>query len=294
MNQASLDDRDGVIWLDGKLVPWREAKLHVLTHSLHYGNAVFEGERVYGGHVFKINEHSTRLLRSAELLGYQLPFSAEELNRATREVVARNNVQTGYVRPIAWRGSEVIGVSARGTKPHVAVTAFPWPSYFSEEARKKGLRLKTAAWRRPGPQSAPAEAKAAGMYIICTMSRDQANAEGYDDALMLDWRGQVAEATGANFFMVSGGELHTPTPDCFLDGITRQTVLDLARKRDIRVVERAMFPEELGEASEMFLTGTAAEVTPIGELDGRKYTVGPVTQELMAAYSQLVSGLVRT
>lgn len=283
-----LDDRDGSIWFDGKIVPWRDAKLHVLTHALHYGSAAFEGERVYGGNVFKLTEHNERLHKSCKILAFEVPFSVEELDRATREVVSLNKIETGYVRPIAWRGSEVIGVSAKGTKIHVAIMAFPWPAYYTPEARLKGIRLKTSRWARPAPHCAPTNSKAAGLYMICTMSRDEANAAGYDDALMLDYRGQVAEATGANLFLVINGELHTPTPDCFLDGITRRTVMDLARQRDIRIVERAIFPDELTQASEIFITGTAVEVVPISEIDGRKFAVGPMTIQLMQDYEKLV------
>jgi branched-chain amino acid aminotransferase len=282
------DDRDGVIWLDGKWVPWRDARAHVLSHSLHYGGAVFEGERVYDGKVFKVAEHSRRLARSCQLLGYESPFSPEEYERATREVVRRNEVGNGYVRPIAWRGAEAIGVSAKGTKAHAAIAAFPWPAYYSDEARLKGIRLMTSKWARPAPNTAPTAAKAAGLYIICTLSRDAADAAGFEDALMLDYRGQVAEATGANFFMVIDGRLHTPTPDCFLDGITRRTVIDLARRREIPVTERAIFPDELAKATEVFLTGTAVEVNPVRQIDQRQYTVGPITRQLVKDYSELV------
>mgnify|MGYP000165086775 CR=1 FL=1 len=287
MSALPLDDRDGVIWLDGAFVPWREARLHVLSHSLHYGSAVFEGERVYNGRTFKLREHSQRLRRSSELLGYELPYSVEELEQATREVVGRNAIDTGYVRPIAWRGSEVIGVSAKGAKPHVAIAAFPWPAYYGDEARRNGIRLMTSSWRRPAANCAPTASKAAGLYMICTLSRDAAEAAGFQDALMLDYRGQVAEATGANFFMVLKGELHTPTPDCFLDGITRQTVIELARRRDIRVVERAIFPDELPQADEVFLTGTAVEVVPVSCIDQHLFQVGPITRQLQADYQQL-------
>lgn len=287
MSALPLDDRDGVIWLDGAFVPWREARLHVLSHSLHYGSAVFEGERVYNGRTFKLREHSQRLRRSSELLGYELPYSVEELEQATREVVGRNAIDTGYVRPIAWRGSEVIGVSAKGAKPHVAIAAFPWPAYYGDEARRNGIRLMTSSWRRPAANCAPTASKAAGLYMICTLSRDAAEAAGFQDALMLDYRGQVAEATGANFFMVLKGELHTPTPDCFLDGITRQTVIELARRRDIRVVERAIFPDELPQADEVFLTGTAVEVIPVSCIDQHLFRVGPITRQLQADYQQL-------
>lgn len=287
MSALPLDDRDGVIWLDGTLVPWREAKLHVLSHSLHYGSAVFEGERVYHGRIFKLREHSQRLSRSSELLGYELPYSVEEIEQASQTVVAQNAIETGYVRPIAWRGSEVIGVSAKGAKAHVAIAAFPWPAYYGDEARRQGIRLMTSTWRRPAANCAPTASKAAGLYMICTLSRDAAEAAGYQDALMLDYRGQVAEATGANFFMVLQGELHTPIPDCFLDGITRRTVIDLARQRGIRVIERAIFPEELARAEEVFLTGTAVEVIPVSCIDQQTYRVGPITRQLQADYQQL-------
>jgi branched-chain amino acid aminotransferase len=283
-----FDDRDGVIWMDGKLVPWREARVHVLAHSLHYGSAAFEGERVYNGKVFKLAEHSRRLVRSCQLLGYESPYSAEEYERAANEVVAQNGVGNGYVRPIAWRGAEAIGVAAKGVKAHAAVAAFPWPTYYSDELRLKGIRLMTAKWARPAPNTAPTASKAAGLYMICTLSRDAAEAAGFEDALMLDYRGQVAEATGANVFLVIDGRLHTPTPDCFLDGITRRTVMDLARRRDVPVTERAIFPDELARATEVFLTGTAVEVNPVRQIDQRQYTVGPITQQLMKDYAELV------
>jgi branched-chain amino acid aminotransferase len=288
MNAPPLDDRDGVIWYNGELVPWREMRPHVLTHSLHYGNAVFEGERVYNGKVFKLHEHSVRLVKSAELCAYAMPYSAEQIEAATKLVVETNKIDSGYVRPIAWRGSEVIGVSAKGTKVHVAVAAFPWPSYYSEEAQKKGIRLGTSRWKRPSPESAPTASKCAGLYVICTLARDEAAAAGFDDAFMLDYRGQIAEATGANIFFGIGGELHTPTADCFLNGITRQTAIDLARKRGIKVVERAIFPDELPKMEEVFITGTAVEITPIRLIDQREYTVGPITKQLQADYSALV------
>ena len=288
MGLLPFDDRDGVIWMDGKLVPWREARAHVLAHSLHYGSAAFEGERVYNGKVFKLAEHSRRLVRSCQLLGYESPYSPEEYERATNEVVGRNGVTHGYVRPIAWRGAEAIGVAAKGVKAHAAVAAFPWPTYYSDELRLKGIRLMTAKWARPAPNTAPTASKAAGLYMICTLSRDAAEAAGFEDALMLDYRGQVAEATGANVFLVIDGRLHTPTPDCFLDGITRRTVMDLARRRDVPVTERAIFPDELAKATEVFLTGTAVEVNPVRQIDQRQYTVGPITQQLMKDYAELV------
>jgi branched-chain amino acid aminotransferase len=284
----AFDDRDGVIWYDGKLVPWRDAKLHVLTHGLHYASSVFEGERVYGGQVFKLKEHSDRLAKSAELMGFKIPYSVEEINRATNETVKANNIVDGYVRPVAWRGSEMMGVSAQNNQIHLAIAVWEWPSYFSPEARMKGIRLKISDWRRPDPRTAPVHAKAAGLYMICTLSKHKAEQEGFDDALMLDWRGQVAEATGANVFFVMNGEIHTPKPDCFLDGITRQTVIGLAKNRQMKVVERAIMPEEMANAQECFLTGTAAEVTPVGSIGPYTFKPGQVCQTLIADFEAAV------
>ena len=283
-----FDDRDGVIWFNGELVPWRDAKLHVLSHGLHYASAVFEGERVYDGRVFKLNEHSQRLVLSAELLGFHLPVTAEEIDAATRQVVAANGIQDGYVRPVAWRGSEMMGVSAQQNRIHVAIATWDWPSYFDPAARMQGIRIRTSEWRRPSPDCAPTKSKAAGLYMICTLSKHAAENKGYADALMLDWRGQVAEATGANVFFVKDGALHTPTPDCFLDGITRRTVIGLAKNRGIEVVERTILPDELGTADEVFLTGTAAEVTPVGQIDDRHFTPGRICEALIADYDKIV------
>jgi branched-chain amino acid aminotransferase len=288
MSVPSFDDRDGLIWFDGKMVDWRDAKVHVLTHALHYASAVFEGERVYAGNVFKLREHSQRLIDSAKVLGFEIPMTVEEIDAATLETVKANNIVDGYVRPIAWRGSEQMGVSAQQTKTHVAIATWPWPSYFSPEARLKGIRLTISDWRRPDPRTAPVKSKAAGLYMICTMSKHKAENEGFDDALLLDWRGQVAEATGANIFFVMNGELHTPTPDCFLDGITRRTVIDLAKKRGLKVVERAIMPEELANATECFLTGTAAEVTPVREIGPYSFTPADVCKALVEDYDALV------
>jgi len=280
-----LDDRDGVIWLNGKLAAWRDAKVHVLAHSLHYGNAVFEGERCYGGTVFKLREHSQRLLDSAKLVAMDIPYTVDEIDAATRLVVRENGLDSGYVRPIAWRGAEAIGVSAAGTKVHLAVAAFPWPAYYGGPS----IALKTSRWKRPSPESAPTAAKCAGLYVICTMARDEAVAAGADDALMHDYRGQVAEATGANlFFVMPDGTLHTPTADCFLNGLTRQTVIELARGQGVTVVERAIWPEEVRQAREVFVTGTAVEVTPVGRIDAQDFPVGPVTKRLQDAYAKLV------
>ena len=290
MTILPFDDRDGWIWFDGKLVPWREARVHVLTHGLHYASCVFEGERAYNGKIFKCREHSERLHKSAALLEFTIPYSLEQLDAAKKEVLAKQNIINGYIRPVAWRGSEMMAISAQATKIHVAIAAWEWPSYFSKEAREKGLSLQTSSWARPAPNTAPIASKAAGLYMICTMSKHAAEKNGYNDALMLDYRGYVAEATGANLFFIFNGELHTPTPDCFLDGITRRTVMELARKSGITVVERHIKPEEIHSASEMFLTGTAAEVTPIGKIDDFTRPVGPITKQLMQAYTDLVMG----
>ncbi len=288
MQPIPFDDRDGFIWYDGKMLPWRDAKLHVLTHGLHYASCVFEGERVYNSKVFKLTEHTQRLHRSAELLGFKVPYSVEALDRVTREVVAKNGVENGYVRPLAWRGSEMMAISAQQTTIHVAIASWSWPSYFSQEAKERGLRLQVSTWARPAPNTAPTASKAAGLYMICTISKHAAEQAGFEDALMLDYRGLIAEATGANIFFVMNGELHTPTPDCILNGITRLTVIDLAKARGIKVVERHIRPEELAAAQEAFICGTAAEVTPIGVIGEHRFTVGTVTRQLMEEYGQLV------
>ncbi|MBK8173769.1 MAG: branched-chain amino acid aminotransferase [Rhodospirillales bacterium] len=287
MGAQPYHDRDGFIWLDGALVPWREAKLHVLSHGLHYASAVFEGERAYQGTIFKMTEHSQRLETSAQTLGFRLPCSVEDIDRACEEVMKANNIVDGYIRPIAWRGSEMMGVSAQNSRIHLAIAAWDWGSYFSEEARMKGIRMRTSPWHRPDPKCAPVHAKATGLYMICTLSKHQAEAEGWHDALMLDWRGQIAEATGANIFLVMpDGRLHTPTPDCFLDGITRRTVIALAQARGIDVIERAIFPDELANAREVFLTGTAAEVTPVGQIDQHHFTPAEITRTLIVDYER--------
>ncbi|MAX47644.1 MAG: branched-chain amino acid aminotransferase [Rhodospirillaceae bacterium] len=285
MSLMPFDDRDGSILMDGKLVPWRDAKLHVLTHGLHYASGVFEGERVYGKEIFKLTEHTERLHQSAELLGFKIPFTVAEIDAACDQVVAANNIVDGYVRPIAWRGSEMMGVSAQQNTIHLAIAAWEWPAYFSPEARMRGLKMRISDWARPDPRTAPTRSKAAGLYMICTMSKHKAEAEGYHDALMLDWRGYVAEATGANiFFLMEDGKLHTPDPDCFLDGITRRTVIDLARRNGYEIVQRHIKPEEMVQATEAFLTGTAVEVTPIASIGEYQFTPGKVCETLMKAY----------
>ncbi|MCB8878997.1 branched-chain amino acid aminotransferase [Acidisoma cellulosilytica] len=282
-----FDDRDGMIWWNGSLRPWRDAKLHVLSHGLHYGSAVFEGERAYGGHIFKLRAHSERLKRSAQLLGYDIPYSVEEIDEACDAVLEANGLTDAYVRPIAWRGTEQLAVSAKLTSINLAVAVWAWPNLFGAD-RMKGVRLAWAAWKRPHPETAPTASKAAGLYMIGTMSKHKAEDDGFDDALMLDWRGQVAEATGANVFFVMDGALHTPTPDCFLDGITRRTVMGIARRHQIQVVERAILPDEIGRASEVFLAGTAAEVTPVRQIGDLNFTPGPITERLLRDYEALV------
>jgi branched-chain amino acid aminotransferase len=276
-----------MIWWNGQRRPWRDAKLHVLSHGLHYGSAVFEGERAYGGNIFKLTEHSERLKNSAAILGYEVPWTVAEIDEACRATLAANNLTDAYVRPIAWRGSEQLAVSAKLTSINLAVAVWAWPNLFGAD-RMKGVRLSLAAWRRPHPETAPTASKAAGLYMIGTMSKHKAEDEGFDDALMLDWRGQVAEATGANIFFVINGELHTPTPDCFLDGITRRTVMSIARRHGIKVVERVILPEEMATASEVFLAGTAAEVTPVRQIGALSFAPGPVTERLLRDYEALV------
>ena len=288
MSVLPFDDRDGVIWFDGKLIPWRDAKVHVLTHGLHYASCVFEGERAYNGKVFKSTEHSERLHRSAEILGFKIPFSVAEIDAAKKAAMEANKLKDCYVRPVAWRGSEMMGVSAQKNTIHLAVATWEWPSYFSPELKSRGIRMTFSKWRRPAPDTAPTNSKAAGLYMICTLSKHAAENEGYADALMLDYRGQIAEATGANVFLVQGAKVHTPTPDCFLDGITRRTVIDLLRKRGHDVVERAIMPEELAKTDEVFITGTAAEVTPVGEIGPYNFQVGHVTRQMMDDYAALV------
>lgn len=285
-----FDDRDGWIWFDGEFVPWREAKTHVLTHGLHYGSSVFEGERMYGGEIFKLTAHSQRLKRSAELLDFEIPYSVAEIDAACKETCARNGLIDCYIRPVAYLGAEQLSVSARNSKVHLAIAAWEWPSYFDPEVKKKGIALEWAKWRRPDPSTAPSTAKAAGLYMICTMSKTAAEKRGYADALMLDWRGYVAEATGANVFFVKNGALHTPRVDHILDGITRQTVIEMAQARGTEVVVRDILPEELAGFSECFLTGSAAEVTPVGQVGDYRFTPGELSLGLMDDYGKLVRG----
>jgi branched-chain amino acid aminotransferase len=288
MAGVPFDKMTGRIWFNGEFVDWADAKIHVLTHGLHYASSVFEGERAYGGEIFKLTQHSQRLHDSARALDITIPYSVAEIDAACREIVAIHGFQDAYIRPVAWRGSEMMGVSAQQNRINLAIAAWQWPSYFDPEQRLKGIRLDMAEWRRPDPRTAPARTKAAGLYMICTLAKHAAEAKGYADALMLDWRGRVAEATGANIFFVKDGVVHTPVPDCFLDGITRRTVIDLARARGIEIVERAVQPEEMEGFEQAFLTGTAAEVTPVSEIGPYRFQVGDITRALMEDYMEAV------
>jgi branched-chain amino acid aminotransferase len=286
-----FDSRSGSLWYDGQLVPWTEAKTHVLTHGLHYGSCVFEGERIYGGTIYKLKEHTARLFKSAEVLGMKIPFTQDQVNAACIEAAQAQGIKDGYVRPVVFRGSEMMAVSAQNTKIHVAVAVWEWPSYFDPKEKLKGIRLDIAQWRRPAPDTAPTQAKAAGLYMICTLSKHAAEAKGYADAMMLDYRGLVAEATGANIFFVKDGSVHTPIADCFLNGITRQSVIAIAKAHQIPVIERHILPDELTQFSECFITGSAAEVTPVSEIGPYRFKPGKLTETLMNAYADEVRGI---
>ncbi len=283
-----FDQLGGHIWFNGEFVEWGDAKIHVLTHGLHYASSVFEGERAYEGEIFKLTEHTERLFYSAEVLGFEIPYTIAEIDQACRDTLAKQGLINAYVRPVAWRGSEMMGVSAQSNKINVAIAVWDWPSYFDPEEKLKGIRLDMAEYRRPDPKTIPCFSKAAGLYMICTLSKHAAEAKGYADALMLDWRGQVAEATGANVFFIKDGVIHTPIPDCFLDGITRRTVMELARKRGYELVERVIMPEEMEQFEECFLTGTAAEVTPVSEIGPYSFKPGDISIQLMNDYESLV------
>jgi branched-chain amino acid aminotransferase len=280
-----FDQRPDLIWFDGKLIPTADCKISVLTHGLHYASCVFEGERAYGGKIYKGTEHSERLKNSARVLDFEIPYSVAEIDAAKQLVLEKNNQKDAYVRPVAWRGSEALGVSAQNNKIHLAIATWEWPSYFDPEQRLKGIRLDLAEYRRPDPKTAPCLAKAAGLYMICTISKHRAEQRGYADAMMLDWQGRVAECTGANIFFIKDGKIHTPIADCFLAGITRATAIQLAHRRNIEVIERRIMPEELSSFSECFITGTAAEVTAVSEIASWKFTPGRVTQALMSDYT---------
>ena len=294
MPLVPYDDRDGFIWMDGQLVAWRDAKVHILTHALHYGSAVFEGERAYGGRIFELTQHSERLVESARLLDFEVPYTVAQIDKACKDAVKANKFTDCYVRPIAWRGSEMMGVSAQQSRIHLAVATWEWGSYFDPAQKMKGIRLAMAQYRRPDPATAPSKSKAVGLYMICTIEKHRAERAGFADALMLDWRGRIAECTGANVFFIEDGVLHTPTPDCFLDGITRRTVMALAKKRGLKVKQRAIMPEELSDFSECFIVGTAAEVTPVSEIGNHRFKPGKITESLMHDYMAHVQPAKKT
>ena len=288
MSVLPFDQRDGFIWLNGQLLPWGDAKLHVLSHGLHYGSCVFEGERAYEGRIFKSREHTERFKNSAQILDFELPYSVDELEAAKALVLEKNGWTSCYVRPVAWRGSEMMAVAAQDSTINVAIAMWDWPSMFDVNEKMRGIRLDIADYRRPDPRCAPVAAKAAGLYMICTLSKHRAERKGYADAMMLDWEGRVAECTGANILFVKDGAIHTPLADCFLDGITRRTVIALAKARGIAVHERRIMPEELAGFDECFICGTGAEVTPVSEVGPYTFTPGALSQALMEDYSALV------
>lgn len=290
MTTKPFSDRDGFIWMDGKILPWREANVHVLTHGLHYASSVFEGERCYSGTIFKSTEHSQRLIRSADLIDMKMTMTVDQINAAKMEILEANKLKDAYVRPVAWRGSEQMGISAQATQTHVAIAVWEWPSYFSPEMREKGIALQTAKWRAAMPETEPVASKCACMYTTRTMAKHAAEHNGYNDAMLLDYRGYVAEATGANIFVIKDGQIRTPIADCFLNGLTRQTVIQLAKDLKLPIEESRIMPEDVRKADEIFLTGTAAEVTAVGKIDDVVYKVGPVTRQLRDAYESLVRG----
>lgn len=288
MADAAYHDRDGYIWMDGEFVDWREAKVHVLTHSLHYGSGVFEGDRAYDGKIYALHDHSQRLLNSAKYLGYEIPFTVDEISKACTDTLAKSGLGSAYVRPFAWRGSEMMGVASKGNKIHLAVAVWHWGDYFAD--KMKGIRLCMADWKRPAPDTIPCKAKGAGLYMICTLAKDTASDKGFDDALMLDYKGRIAECTGAHIFFVRDGEIHTPTNDILLDGITRKAVLMMAEKRGVKVIKRDIWPDELPTFSECFIVGTAAEITPVRSIEQQKYTPGELTVNMVEDYDKLVRG----
>lgn len=284
-----MENKEGLIWYNGDLVDWKDAKLHLLSHGLHYASSVFEGERAYSGKIFKLNEHTERLLDSASQLDLNVPYTLSEIKEACCLVLEKNNLKDAYIRPIIWRGAETMGVSAPNSKIHCAIAVWEWPSYFSPEDKLKGIRLTLSKWKRPSPETIPCKAKAAGLYMICTLSKQEAESRGYDDALMLDWKGQVAEATGANIFFIIDNEIHTPVPDCFLDGITRRTVIEIAKAQGLKIIERKIEIDELSDFEQCFITGTAAEVTPVSEIDNFNFSVGDKIMNLSDSYIDLVN-----
>jgi len=284
----NFNNRLGFIWLDGRFVKWNQAKLHVLSHGLHYASCVFEGARIYNGKIFKLNEHTKRLFFSSKILGFKLPYKEKVINKACEEIVKKQKIKNGYLRPFAWRGSEMMAISAQNTTIHVAIATWEMSTYFDKRKKFNGIKLKTSKWIRPPSNTAPTQAKAAGLYMICTLSKHIAEKKGFDDSLMLDSNGYVAESTGANIFFVKNNKLYTPIADCFLNGITRQTVIKLAKKNNIKIIEKRILPRELLKADEIFLTGTAVEITPISQIDNKKFNVGEITKKLISLFSDLV------
>lgn len=290
MIEKPYHDRDGYIWMDGEFHDWRDTKVHILTHSLHYGSAVFEGDRAYDGEIFRLTDHSNRLINSAKHMGYEIPYTADQIDKACKDTLAKSGLGSAYVRPIAWRGSDMMGVASKNNQIHLAVAVWHWGNYFPN--KMQGIRLAMADWRRPAPDTIPCKSKGAGLYMICTLSKDAASAAGWDDALMLDHKGRIAECTGAHIFFVRDGELHTPTNDILLDGITHDSVIKLAEKRGIKVYKRDIYPSELPHFSECFIVGTAAEVTPVREIAGHHYVPGDMCETLIADYDQAVHGKI--
>ena len=288
MEIIPFDKRIGFIWYNGEFVEWQNATTHVLNHGLHYGSCVFEGLRVYGEKIYKLEKHTDRLFFSAQRMGIEVPYSKGEINDAQLEIIKKMNIKYGYVRPVIWRGSEMMAISAQKNKINVAVATWEWPSYFTKEDRLKGISLQTAVWKRPPPDCIPTDTKAAGLYMICTLSKHEAEKNGYTDALMLDYKGRVSESTGSNIFLVINGEIHTPVPDCFLNGITRQAVIDIAKNEGLKVVERDIYPDEIKNAEEIFLTGSAVEVTPVGKIDNQNFKVGNITTKILSLYMKEV------
>ena len=289
MEPIPFDKRSGKIWYNGDAVNWADVKIHVLSHGLHYASCVFEGERVYDGEIFKLEEHTSRLFHSASRMGFEIPYNQDLLNKACKDIVAIQKVKNGYVRPVAWRGSEMMAISAQKTKIHVAIASWEWGSYFDPNLKPKGIKLDISKWKRPAPDTIPWDTKASGLYMICTLSKHEAEKKGYTDSLMLDYEGNIAEATGANvFFKNKLGELHTPVPDSFLNGITRRCIIEIAKSKNIKVVERKIKPSEMKDFVGCFLTGTAAEVTPVSQIDKYKFSVCNTIQELSESYQTLV------
>ena len=286
----NFDNKPGYIWLDGKFVRWNKAKMHILSHGLHYASCVFEGARIYNQKIFKLNEHTKRLFLSSKILGIKLPYTEKKINEVCNQIIKKQNIKNGYLRPFAWRGSEMMAISAENTTIHVAIATWEMTTYFDINKKFKGIKLQTSKWMRPPSNTAPTQAKAAGLYMICTLSKHTAEKNGFDDSLMLDLNGYVAESTGANIFYVKNNKLYTPIADCFLNGITRKTVIQIARNNKIKVVEKRILPKELLKADEIFLTGTAVEITPVSQIDNKKFNVGEGTKKLVSLFSNLVKG----